>query len=63
MDSKGNLTSSIPECERIWNALRLALLINAHCAEFIDDEDVREHLYHVWKEQRHLMPFATGDWI
>ncbi len=61
MDSRGNLQSSIPESERQWHWLSLGLLINRHCAEFIDDEDVREHLKKVWTEQRHLMPFGTED--
>jgi hypothetical protein len=61
MDNGGNLASSIPESERQWHWLCLGLLINRHCAEFIDDEDVCANLDRVWKTHQHLMPFSTED--
>jgi hypothetical protein len=46
--------------EKIWRELSLGLLINRHCAECIDDDEVSRELRRVWKEQRHLLPWSLS---
>jgi len=53
------LCSAENETEQMWRWLSLGLLVNRHCAEFIDDEIIAEHLRHVWATQRDQLPFCT----
>jgi hypothetical protein len=46
-DVSGGLTD-----EKIWNELSLALIINRHCAEYIDDDVVSQELWRVWHATR-----------
>lgn len=46
--------------EKIWRELSLGLLINRHCPEFFDDDEVSRELRRVWADQRHLLPWSTS---
>lgn len=39
-----------------WRILSLYLLINRHCPDCFDDDEVSQHLRHVWTTQKHLLP-------
>jgi hypothetical protein len=44
--------------ERIWKELALGLLINRHCAEYIDDDTVSRELRRAWVSHRRHLPWS-----
>jgi hypothetical protein len=59
-----NVPLPITGDEKIWAGLSLCMMINRHCAEFYDDNEVSSILNNIAEHQNHLMPdgFDLNKW-